>query len=77
MKARDKLGGFKAGDRVKAVATITAGLHQSKTLAAESLALVVIGDSGNALHPIAVCKEDEPHFAFAVSAHEITRNHEP
>lgn len=40
-------------------------------MCAEGTPFKVLGSSGNALHPIAVCKRADPHWVIAVSARDI------
>lgn len=81
LERRDKEGGmnqqqacgYAAGDTVEAAHDITSGLHQSQVLATEGTRLLVLGPSGNALHPIAVAKEQDRHYIFAVSDSNLRR----
>lgn len=50
---------------------ITAGICQPKVLVPEGSRLVVLGPSGNKLHPIAVSKENDESFVLAVSASSL------
>ena len=62
---------YKPGTIVESAYDITAGLHDFTLLAAKGTRLIVIGESGNGLHPIAVRKASDPNFEFAVSERDI------
>jgi hypothetical protein len=67
------LSGFIIGELVEAATDITTGFMSSKVLCETGIRLKVIGSSGNAIHPIAVSREDDDSWVIAVSSRDIRR----
>jgi hypothetical protein len=63
-----QVSGWAVGDHCEAAHEITAG---SESVCAEGTPFKVLGLSGNALHPIAVCKRADPYWVIAVSVRDI------
>ena len=68
---------FKTGQIVEAAFDIKQHLGSDKVVCPAGTRLVVIGESRNALHPVAVRKEDDLNWALAVSEGEIQHLNTP